>query len=60
MKIAAPGYCRAAWVRYLRAQGATLAEIAAALGVTTLEAARMAARSMRRPTNGSNATRAIR
>lgn len=47
MKIAAPSYCRRAWVAFLRGQGATLAEIAGALGMSVFEVARMAARPMR-------------
>lgn len=49
MRIVAPSYCRPAWVRHLRAQGATLAEIAGVLGMSALEVARLASRSTHKP-----------
>lgn len=43
--IHSPRVCHRAWVKFLRGQGATFSEIAAALGLTKFEAARMAVRS---------------
>lgn len=42
MNIRSPAFCRRAWARFLRRQGASIAEIASALGMSEIEAARLA------------------
>lgn len=47
--IRGPAFCRRAWVKFLRQQGASATEIAAALGMSELEVARLAPRPTARP-----------
>ena len=48
--LGAPAFCRRAWVRFLRSQGATIGETAAALGLTEIEVARLSINA-KRPTS---------
>lgn len=45
--IYAPRYCRRAWARFLRRQGATFREIAGALNLSEIEVARLLTLTMR-------------
>lgn len=46
--IKAPGFCRPAWIRFLRREGASITEIASALQMCDLEVARRVAELRRR------------
>lgn len=49
MNIHAPAFCRRAWTKFLQRQGATPAEIAAALHLSELEVRRLLSRPKARP-----------